>query len=81
MANNRDRLLAANNMDDSEKNKLITKEFKENAEIAIIRKTLHALIHGDPIPDEFEIYHQRVEEIKAEVEARLHPQKEMIEDE
>jgi len=70
---NRDKLLAKNNMDDSEKNALITAEYKENAEIAILRKTLHALIHGEPIPEEFEAYNQRAEEIKAEVKGRLHP--------
>ncbi len=70
---NRDKLLAKNNMDDSEKNALITAEYKENAEIAIIRKTLYALIHGEPIPEEFETYYQRAEEIKAEVKGRLHP--------
>lgn len=71
--NNRDKLLAKNNLDDSEKNSLITAEYKENAEIAIIRKTLYALIHGLPIPQEFEAYNQRAEEIKAEVRNRLHP--------
>lgn len=70
---NRDKLLAKNNMDDSEKNALIIAEYKENAEIAILRKTLYALIHGLPIPDEFEAYNQRAEEIKAEVKGRLHP--------
>ena len=60
-------------MDDSEKNALITAEYKENAEIAILRKTLYALIHGLPIPDEFEAYNTRAEEIKAEVKGRLHP--------
>ena len=70
---NRDKLLAKNNMDDSEKNALITAEYKENAEIAILRKTLYAVIHGLPIPDEFETYNQRAEEIKAEVKGRLHP--------
>lgn len=69
----RDKLLAKNNMDDSEKNALITAEYKENAEIAILRKTLYALIHGEPIPEEFEAYYQRAEEIKAEVRSRLHP--------
>ena len=70
---NRDKLLAKNNMDDSEKNALIIAEYKENAEIAILRKTLYALIHGEPIPEEFEAYYQRAEEIKAEVKGRLHP--------
>lgn len=70
---NRDKLLAKNNMDDLEKNALITAEYKENAEIAILRKTLYALIYGLPIPDEFDAYYQRAEEIKAEVKGRLHP--------
>ena len=58
-------------MDDSEKNALITAEYKENAEIAILRKTLYALIHGLPIPQEFEAYYQEAEGIKASVKAEL----------
>lgn len=40
-------------------------------EIAILRKTVHALIHGDPIPEEFEAYHAEAERKKAFVKERL----------
>lgn len=67
----RDRLLKENNLEGYEIDKTITKAMPYNEEIAILRKTLHALIHGLPIPDEFETYNQRAESIKAEVKERL----------
>jgi len=40
-------------------------------EVAILRKTLYALIHGLPIPKEFEVYYQEAESVKASVKAEL----------
>ena len=67
----RDRLLKENNLAPMEIDKEISKEHPHNDEIAILRKTLHALIHGEPIPEEFEAYHAEAERKKAEVKARL----------
>ena len=67
----RDRLLKANNLAPMEIDKEISKDHPHNDEIAILRKTLHALIHGEPIPEEFEAYHAEAERKKAEVKERL----------
>ena len=67
----RDRLLKENHLEGFEIDKEITKDHQYNDEIAILRKTLHALIHGEPIPEEFEAYHAEAERKKAEVKARL----------
>ncbi len=40
-------------------------------EVAILRKTLYALIHGLPIPQEFEAYYNEAEGIKASVKEEL----------
>lgn len=67
----RDKLLKANNLQGYEINKTIIKAMPDNEEIAILRKTVHALAHGEPIPQEFEEYYARAEAVKAEVKARL----------
>ena len=67
----RDKLLKANNLQGYEINKTIIKAMPDNEEIAILRKTVHALVHGLPIPQEFEDYYARAEAVKAEVKARL----------
>lgn len=68
---NRDKLLKANNLASMEIDKQISKDHPHNDEIAILRKTLHAVIHGLPIPEEFEAYYAEAESKKAEVKARL----------
>ena len=68
---NRDKLLKANNLHGMEIDKEISKDHPYNDEVAILRKTLHAVIHGEPIPEEFEAYHLEAEAKKAEVKARL----------
>lgn len=67
----RDKLLKANNLQGYEIDKTITKAMPYNEEIAILRKTVYALAHGEPIPQEFEEYYARAEAVKAEVKARL----------
>jgi len=69
--NNRDKLLKKNNLAGMEIDKEISKDHPYNDEVAILRKTLHALIHGEPIPEEFEVYHAEAEAVKAEVKERL----------
>ena len=68
---NRVKLLKANNLAPMEIDQQISKDHPHNDEIAILRKTLHALIHGLPIPEEFEAYYAEAESKKAEVKARL----------
>ena len=68
---NRDKLLKANHKEGSEIDREIRKKRPDNEEIAILRKTLHAVIHGEPIPEEFEEYNTEAEAIKAEVKERL----------
>lgn len=68
---NRDLLLKKNNLEGMEIDKTITDAMPYNEEIAILRKTVHALVHGEPIPQEFEEYYSRAESVKAEVKARL----------
>ena len=68
---NRDKLLKANNLAPMEIDKKISEDHPYNDEIAILRKTLHAVIHGLPIPEEFEAYYQEAESKKAEIKARL----------
>ena len=67
----RDKLLKKNNLAPMEIDAKIRKEHPYNDEVAILRKTLHALIHGEPIPEEFEAYHAEAERKKAEIKARL----------
>ena len=67
----KDKLLKKNNLAGMEIDKIITKNHKYGDELAILRKTLHAVIHGDPIPEEFEAYYAEAESVKAEVKARL----------
>ena len=69
--NNRDKLLKANNLAGMEIDKEVRKDHPYNDEVAILRKTLHALIHNEPIPEEFEAYHAEAERKKAEVKAHL----------
>lgn len=68
-------LAKANNVENDlyppEVNKKLTEIHPCGDEVAILRKTLHAVIHGEPIPSEFEAYHAEAESIKAEVKARL----------
>lgn len=52
-------------------NKKLTDNHPCGDEVAILRKTLHALIHGLPIPQEFEAYYQEAESVKASVKAEL----------
>ena len=68
---NRDKLLKKNNLEGMEIDKTITEQMPYNEEIAILRKTVHALVHGEPIPQEFEAYYSRAEAVKASVKARL----------
>lgn len=68
---NRDKLLKANNLAPMEIDKSISKDHPYNDEVAILRKTLHAVIHNEPIPAEFEAYYAEAEMKKAEVKARL----------
>ena len=74
----RDKLLAKNQKDNSEKNRLISEAFEENEEIAIIRKEIKHIEDALNIQPtaEFSRYYQRAEEIKAEVKHRLHPNEE-----
>ena len=67
----RDELLKVNNLHGMEIDQEIREAMPYNEEIAILRKTVHALIHGEPIPQEFEDYYARAEAVKAEVKARL----------
>ena len=67
----RDKLLKKNNLAPMEIDAKIRKKHPYNDEVAILRKTVHALIHGEPIPEEFEAYHAEAERKKAEVKARL----------
>ena len=52
-------------------NKKLTENHPCGDETAILRKTLYALIHGLPIPQEFEAYYAEAEAVKAEVKERL----------
>lgn len=67
----KDKLLKKNKLAGMEIDQQIQKDHPHNDEVAILRKTLHALIHGEPIPEEFEAYHAEAERKKAEVKARL----------
>ena len=67
----RDKLLKKNNLAGMEIDQQIQKDHPHNDEVAILRKTVHALIHGEPIPKEFEAYHAEAERKKAEVKERL----------
>ena len=68
---NRDKLLKKNNLEGLEIDKTITEAMPYNEEIAILRKTVYAIAHGEPIPQEFEAYYARAESVKAEVKERL----------
>jgi len=68
---NEERLIKANHLEGMKIDEKIRKERPYNEEIAILRKTLHAVIHGEPIPEEFEQYNAEAEAVKAEVKARL----------
>lgn len=67
----KDKLLKKNNLAGMEIDQQIQKDHPHNDEVAILRKTVHALIHGEPIPEEFEAYYNEAEQIKAEVKAKL----------
>lgn len=67
----KDKLLKKNNLAGMEIDQQIQEDHPYNDEVAILRKTLHAVIHGKPIPQEFEAYHEQAESVKAEVKARL----------
>jgi hypothetical protein len=69
----RDKLLKKNNLGSLEIDKEIRKKRPNNEEIAILRKTLHAVIHGQPIPTEFDEYYAEAEGVKASVKERLNP--------
>ncbi len=68
-------LAKANNVENDlyppEVNKKLTENHPCGDETAILRKTLYALIHGMPIPSEFEAYYAEAEAVKAEVKERL----------
>ena len=68
-------LAKANNVENEvyppEVNKKLTENHPCGDEVAILRKTLYALIHGLSIPQEFEDYYAEAESVKAEVKARL----------
>ena len=66
---NRKRLIKKNHLEGFEIDQLIQKKHPFNDEVAILRKTVHALVHGLPIPTEFEEYYAEAESIKAEVKA------------
>lgn len=68
---NRDKLLKKNHLEGMEIDKTITEAMPFNEEIAILRKTVYALVHGQRIPDEFDAYYNRAEAVKAEVKNRL----------
>ena len=63
----RDRLIKKNKLEGMEIDRKITEKHKYGDEVAILRKTVHALVHGLPIPTEFEEYYAEAEAIKAEV--------------
>lgn len=65
--NSRDKLIKKNGLEGMEIDRRITEKHKYNDEVAILRKTVHALVHGLPIPTEFEEYYAEAEAIKAEV--------------
>ena len=68
----RDKLLKANpELKGKEINARITAEHPDGDEIAIPRKTLYAVIHGLPIPQEFEAYFAEAESKKAEVKTLM----------
>ena len=68
----RERLLNANpQLKGKEINARITAEHPDGDEIAILRKTLYAVIHGLPIPQEFEAYYAEAERKKAEVKTLM----------
>ena len=67
----REKLLKKNNLEGMEIDQQIQKDHPYNDEVAILRKTVHALIHGEPIPEEFEAYYEQAESVKAEVKERL----------
>ena len=62
---------AENDLYPPEVNKKLTENHPCGDETAILRKTLHALIHNEPIPSEFEAYYNEAERVKAEVKERL----------
>lgn len=68
---NRDKLLKKNKLEGMVIDQEIREAMPFNEEIAILRKTVYALAHGEPIPQEFEEYYARAESVKAEVKARL----------
>lgn len=63
----RDRLIKKNKLEGMEIDRRISANHKYGDEVAILRKTVHALVHGLPIPTEFEEYYNEAEAIKAEV--------------
>lgn len=67
--NSRDKAIKKNGLEGMEIDRKITEKHKYNDEVAILRKTVHALVHGLPIPSEFEEYYAEAEAIKAEVKA------------
>lgn len=68
-------LAKANNVENDLYPPAVNKKLTENHpcgdENAILRKTLHALIHGLPIPAEFEAYYNEAESVKSSVKAEL----------
>lgn len=68
----RDKLLKANpELKNKEINARITAEHPDGDENAILRKTLYAVIHNLPIPEEFEAYYAEAEIKKAEVKTLM----------
>lgn len=67
----KDKLLKKNDLAGMEIDHQIQEDHPYNDEVAILRKTVHALIHGEPIPEEFETYYNEAEQIKAEIKAKL----------
>ena len=66
----RDKAIKKNHLEGMEIDRKITEQMPYNEEIAVLRKTVYALVHGLPIPEEFEQYNTRAEAVKAEVKAR-----------
>ena len=66
----REKLLKANpQLKNKEINRMITAEHPDGDEIAILRKAVHALATGQPVPQEFLDYYNEAESLKADVKA------------
>lgn len=68
---NEEKLIKKNGLEGLKISQAVEKDHPYNDEIAILRKTLYAVVTGAQIPTEFFQYNQEVENKKAEVKARL----------